>query len=459
MSTPVPSKARRDEVINALRRGTVPARGLDLLAVGLDRIGPTIDDEIAQASAGNGVFKCIRGEWGSGKTFASRWIADRARRAGFVTSEIQISETETPLHHLQTVYRRLVERLSTGDGDTGAFRALIDGWFYVLEEDVLADGAVDEADDAALAAATETLIESRLAEVSRTNPTFAAVLRAYRRATHDGDRAVADGLVAWLGGQPNVAASVKRYAGIKGDIDHAGALSFLQGLLAVIRDSGHGGLLVIVDEVETLQRVRSDTRDKSLNALRQLIDEVDGGRFPGLYLLITGTPAFFDGPQGVQRLAPLAQRLAVDFSGDPRFDNPRAVQVRLAGFDHDRLVELGRNVRSVFVAYNPQAERVLDVVDDAYLSDLADAVAGKLGGQVGIAPRLYLKKLVGDVLDRVEQFDDFDPRRDYALTVTDGELSDVERNAQRGLTPDDIDLDVTGPSYRRHHGKADQRFQ
>ena len=148
MSTPVPSKARRDDVINALRRGTVPARGLDLLAVGLDRIGPTIDEEIAQAAAGNGVFKCIRGEWGSGKTFASRWIADRARRAGFVTSEIQISETETPLHHLQTVYRRLVERLSTGDGDTGAFRALIDGWFYVLEEDVLADGTVDEADGA-----------------------------------------------------------------------------------------------------------------------------------------------------------------------------------------------------------------------------------------------------------------------------------------------------------------------
>jgi hypothetical protein len=48
---------------------------------------------------------------------------------------------------------------------------------------------------------------------------------------------------------------------------------------------------------ETLQRVRSDVRDKSLNALRQLIDEVDSGRFPGLYLLITGTPAFFDGSQ------------------------------------------------------------------------------------------------------------------------------------------------------------------
>ena len=444
MSTPVPSTARRAEVIDALRRGTVPARGLDLLAVGLDRIGPTIDEEVARAASGGGVFKCLRGEWGSGKTFAARWIADRARRAGFVTSEIQISETETPLHHLQTVYRRLVERLAVGDGDAGAFRSLIDGWFFVLEEDALADGSIDEHDEAALAEATDRLVEARLAEVSRTNSTFATVLRAYRRAMHDGDLATAEGLVAWLGGQPNVAAAVKRYAGIKGEIDHAGALSFLQGLLTVIRDSGHGGLLVVLDEVETLQRVRSDTRDKSLNALRQLIDEVDGGRFPGLYLLVTGTPAFFDGPQGVQRLAPLAQRLATDFSGDPRFDNPRAVQVRLAGFDHDRLVELGGNVRRVFVSGSPAAERVERLVDDTYLSDLADAVAGRLGGQVGIAPRLYLKKLVGDVLDRVELFDVFDPRRDYQLTVGDHELSEVERNAERGRTPDDIELDIGG---------------
>ena len=444
MSTPAPSAARRAEVIDALRRGTVPARGLDLLAVGLDRIGPTIDEEVARAASGGGVFKCLRGEWGSGKTFAARWIADRARRAGFVTSEIQISETETPLHHLQTVYRRLVERLAVGDGDAGAFRSLIDGWFFVLEEVALADGSIDEHDEAALAEATDRLVEARLAEVSRTNSTFATVLRAYRRAMHDGDLATAEGLVAWLGGQPNVAAAVKRYAGIKGEIDHAGALSFLQGLLTVIRDSGHGGLLVVLDEVETLQRVRSDTRDKSLNALRQLIDEVDGGRFPGLYLLVTGTPAFFDGPQGVQRLAPLAQRLATDFSGDPRFDNPRAVQVRLAGFDHDRLVELGGNVRRVFVSGSPAAERVERLVDDTYLSDLADAVAGRLGGHVGIAPRLYLKKLVGDVLDRVELFDDFDPRRDYQLTVGDHELSEVERNAERGRTPDDIELDLGG---------------
>ena len=38
---------------------------------------------------------------------------------------------------------------------------------------------------------------------------------------------------------------------------------------------------------------------------------------------------------------------------------------------------------------------------------------GRARRKVGIAPRVFLKKLVADVLDRVDQFADFDPRRHY----------------------------------------------
>jgi mRNA-degrading endonuclease toxin of MazEF toxin-antitoxin module len=210
----------------------------------------------------------------------------------------------------------------------------------------------------------------------------------------------------------------------------------------VLRDSGHPGLLVVLDEVETLQRVRGDVREKGLNAIRQLIDEVDAGRFPGLYLLITGTPAFFDGPQGIQRLPPLAQRLHVDFATEARFDNPRAVQIRLPGFTPERLEEVGRKVRDLYAEHAPAAARIHAAVDDAYVAALAGAVTGNLGGRVGVAPRVFLKKLVSDVLDRVDQFADFDPRRHYALTIDDAELTAVERRARGAATPDDIALDL-----------------
>jgi hypothetical protein len=323
-----------------------------------------------------------------------------------------------------------------------AFRPILDSWLFTLESDAIAaDPSLGFADEASMTAAVDALLERRLASVSSRTPVFAQALRGYRRAVVAGDGATAEGLAAWMGGQPQVAASAKRAAGIRGELDHFGAMGFLQGLLTVLRDAGHPGLVLVLDEVETLQRVRGDVRDKAFNALRQLIDEVDAGRYPGLYLLITGTPAFYDGPSGVPRLPPLAQRLATDFATDARFDNPRAVQVRLPGFDHSSLVTLGSKVRDLYAAGSAAEARVRSRVDDGYVGDLATAVAGRLGGRVGVAPRVFLKKLVADVLDRVDLYDDFDPREHYALTVNVAELTAEERVAGGGSL-DDIELDL-----------------
>lgn len=438
------SPRRRREIIDALRRGTVPQRGLDVMAVGLEPFEAALGAEIGVVADGGAVFKAVRGEYGSGKTFFARWLTETAKQQGFATAEVQISETETPLHRLETIYRRITENLSTEATGPSAFREVIDGWLRVLEEDAIAAGAQSN-NPSELTRRTEELLEQRLAAVSRTAPAFAAALRGYHEATLRGDIETADGLVAWLGGQPHVASAIRRSAGIKGDLDHFGAFGFLQGLLAVLRDSDYRGLVLVLDEVETLQRVRGDVREKALNALRQLVDEIDAGRFPGLYVLITGTPAFFDGQQGIQRLPPLAQRISADFSGDARFDNPRAPQIRLAGFTQDSLQELGTRVREIYATGAEASDRISSLIDDAYVAELANAVAGKLGSKAGIAPRVYLRKLI-DVMDRVDQFPDFHPRRDYTLTVSAEELTAVEReaahlgNLKAAASVDDIDL-------------------
>lgn len=436
------TRRRRNDVIGALRRGTVPQAGLDILAVGLDRFTPTLDDEIKTVAARGAQFKAVRGEYGSGKTFFTRHLAERALSRNFAVAEVQISETETPLHRLETVYRRVIESLRTSSIGPSAFRSILDSWLYTLRSDAIsANPELETATEAEVSRAVEELLELRLQRVSSRTPIFSQALRGYRRAMADGDIAIADGLAAWMGGQPQVAAAAKRAAGIRGDLDHRLAMGFLEGLLTVLDDAGHPGLVLVLDEVETLQRVRTDVRDKALNALRQLIDEVDSGRFPGLYLVMTGTTAFYEGPSGVSRLAPLQQRLSTDFTTDPRFDNPRAIQIRLPGFDHDSLVELGIKVRDIYAV--GASDRVTTVVDDAYINELATAISGQFGGQVGVAPRIFLKKLVADVLDRVDQFSDFDPRKDYALTVSSEDLTLEEREALPGaIDMDDIDLDL-----------------
>lgn len=434
-----PSLLLRRDVVEALRRGTVPRRGLDLFAVGTDRLAPSLKEELDRCAAGGAVFKALRGEFGCGKSFTARWYQQQALAAGYAVAEVQISENDTPLHRLETVYRRATESLRTAEWDTGAFRAIISQWLMGLEEEV-SKRLSDPDDIQALAKGVGELMEARLSEVSAVQPQYAAVLRAYHAAQLSEDYATAEGLIAWLMGQPNVGAEVKRRAGIKGEVDHTGALGFLRGLLEVLHQSGRPGLMLVLDEVETIQRVRSDSRDRSLEALRKLIDDLYGGRFGGLYVLITGTPAFFDGPNGVRRLPPLAQRLHVDFTGDPRWDNPRDVQVRLHPFDQARLVEVGRRVRELYPTQEPQ--RIRERVSDDVLDALARAVAGKLGGKVGVAPRIFLRKLVAGILDRVDLYADFDPRAHFELRLDDQELTLEEQAAAAGKSPDDIEIEL-----------------
>lgn len=434
------SPLKRREIIEALRIGAVPRRGLELFATGLERFEEAIDEELEAVAAGRGRFKAVRGDYGAGKTFFSRWLEHRARERGFATTLVQISETETPLYKLQTVYRRAIEGLQTQEWSEGAFGSLIDRWLFSLEEEVLESGAARPDELEAFGQAVGELMERRLADLSRTQRQYAAVLRACYAARLRGDHAAEQGLISWLMGQPNVAASIKREADISGELDSDGAAGFLRGLLEVLRQTGRKGLVLVLDEVETIQRVRSDSREKSLNALRQLIDDVHGGRYPGLYVVITGTPAFFDGPQGIRRSKPLADRLQTDFSGDPRFYNPRAPQIWLTAFDRQRLIAVGRRVRDLYVSKVP--ERIAAHASDAMIEAIARAIVGQLGDKVGIAPRLFLRRLI-DVLDRIEAHADFDPAKDYDLVLKASEMS-AEEAAAAGIARgvDDIELDL-----------------
>src|SRR5271167_3747511 len=188
------SYERRREIIAALRKGTVPQRGLDFLAVGLRPFEPVISSELGDVAQGGAMFKAVRGDYGCGKTFFGRWVQEYAKKKGFAVSEVQISETETPLHRLETVYRRLMERLSTADQDQGAFRSIVDAWFFALEEDLLQTNGGEQLNEADLLERTNELMEKRLVSITKMAPTFAATLRAYRSAIAEGNLPEAEAL-------------------------------------------------------------------------------------------------------------------------------------------------------------------------------------------------------------------------------------------------------------------------
>ena len=103
---------------------------------------------------------------------------------------------------------------------------------------------------------------------------------------------------------------------------------------------------------------------------------------------------------------------------------------------------MGEKIRDIYRQHSQSSERVSSYCDDGYVQQLAEAVTGKLGGKVGIAPRIFLKKLVADILDRIDQFPEFNPREHYSLTVNEQELTPVERHAAGASDVDEIELDL-----------------
>lgn len=416
------------EIVSALRSGVVPRRGLKYFATGLEPLTKVVLEELDFVAQGKGLSKWIRGEYGAGKTFAARYLCAEARARGFATAEVQVSNTDTPLYRLETVYRRLVEQIETDADGPNAFQAIVDGWLYQLGEEVKRVKGISE-DDPSFADATEERLEDKLADLSRRNPAFAQALRGYHRAFHDGDYAVAQGLLGWLAGQPYTDRSVKGRVGIRGEVDGQAALTFLSGILALLRQSGYAGLVLVLDEVETIQRMKSDVRHNALEALRKLTDMLAGEQQAGLYLLVTGTRDFFEGYKGLKNLSALYDRVNVNFGDDPQFDNLRATQVRLQGFDDTRLFRVGQRIRDIYPT--KEKERVRAVVTDTFLRSLVEQLTAGFGGKVAIVPRRFLRELT-DVLDRVDQYPSFDPFTHYKLKIDEASLSDEELAAVRG---------------------------
>ena len=107
----------------------------------------------------------------------------------------------------------------------------------------------------------------------------------------------------------------------------------------------------------------------------------------------------------------------------------------------ERMLAVGKKVRALYPADHP--ERIQAKATDEVLLAVARKVAGQLGQKTGLAPRLFLKKLVDRLLDRVDQFEDFDPEEHLDLTISVAEMT-PEEAAAAGIakTPDDIALDL-----------------
>lgn len=424
-----------EHIFESLRKGLVPVRSIDTFAVGIDRPRNELHRQLDLARSGEGSIKFLRGGYGCGKTFMARLAALDAQARGFATSFVVVSDNDLKLHRFDEVYRKVLAELSTASCPRGALGDILDRWIGRIEDSLIAAGQDENASD--FDDRVRSRLDADLAALTggQAPQDLVRVVQTIFDLKQSGQLAQAGALISWLSGSDNVAASALRAAGVRGSIGGSEALQYLRGVLEIVKASGYNGLVIVIDEAETILRMRKDSRHKSLNGIRQLADAAGG--YPGLLWLFTGTPEFFDTPRGVAGLAPLHDRIR--FLRQGGFASLRQAQLELLPFDAERLRGVAVKLRALF----PTSDRGrLDrLVSMGFIDRLVAEVTTGFKGDVGVVPRQFLREFV-NVLDLVDQEPTYVPDDVYEFTVPDG-LS-PEEQAALGQQPPAVDPDDDG---------------
>ena len=106
-------------IIEHLRRGSVPVDQVTYFTVGRERWLSIIEDDLTNyIAAGGAKVRFLNGDYGDGKTHFLSVIQHMVQQAGFAVSFVVLTR-EVPMHKFELVYREIVSRLSTAAGDNG----------------------------------------------------------------------------------------------------------------------------------------------------------------------------------------------------------------------------------------------------------------------------------------------------------------------------------------------------
>ncbi|MCB1177400.1 MAG: BREX system ATP-binding protein BrxD [Leptospiraceae bacterium] len=408
-------------IIESLRKGIVPEEGHKAFAVGIDPVLNEIQRNLDSVSTypKKGNIKFLRGNYGCGKTFISKYALSIARDQGFVTSFVVISPNDTQFHNFQVVYHKICQNFKTNSfSSVGVLSDALDRWFADIEDQLIEQENLDY-DDPKFDDFVVQRLESELNELLKdeVSQDFLSVVRAYFLSKQSGDIQGSGQLLSWLSGSPNIRSDAKKKAGIKGEIDSKTALIYLKGILTIFDKAGYKGLVIVLDEMETILRERRDVREKSMTGLRQITDAVEN--FKGSLWLFTGTEDFFDSPKGVKGLQPLHDRIGFKKIGE--FVNLKQPQLELKPLKKDRLLEISMRLRDIYPSENKS--HFNSKVNDELLNKYVNMVSKGLQEITGSVPRVFIRDLI-EIFDVVVQNEDIDLEKE--LKIPEDEVNSNE---------------------------------
>lgn len=356
------------QIIESLRRGLPPQRGVKEYAVGHDKLMAGVKNFHFSSMEGQGIIRFLSGSWGAGKTHFFRLMREMAFDEGFLVSGVELNVNEAPLNKFEKVFYSILRNVNTPTyfREYGQPQAAPFG--IVLQEALIYLSMGKHSIDEPIAYEHYQAAREKLMACNAIDIDFRKIIDQYWKtflpdapdpATIEQMR---NELLQWFSGEGSVANCRKRFD-VNKLVTKESAKLMLQSLSAFVKLAGYRGLVILFDEAEMSYSImRKSALKDAHNNLLHLINNIEN--LPGLFLLYATTPDFYTDPKhGIVIYGALQTRI-----GKPEDREPKALDVvwnlDAVPFDVPQYQEVARKIRNLYIQTYPPADGVVPNEED-----------------------------------------------------------------------------------------------
>jgi len=101
------------QVVESLRKGIPPQRGVDLYSVGNEKLIDGIKKYHLSGIGDRGIIRFVSGSWGAGKTHFFRLLREVAFQHDCLVSNVELDLNSAALNKFERVFYAIVSRIQT----------------------------------------------------------------------------------------------------------------------------------------------------------------------------------------------------------------------------------------------------------------------------------------------------------------------------------------------------------
>ncbi|MGD9210216.1 MAG: DUF2791 family P-loop domain-containing protein [Desulfobacteraceae bacterium] len=377
-------------IIEELRKGSVPADYVPFFTVGRDRWLTFIQDDLESYIAEGGAkVRFLSGDYGDGKTHFMSVIRHMALQSDFAVSFVVLTR-EIPIHKFEAVYQAICRQLR-GRFSGAGIRDLLTWWLddLVQKKTVTMEQLADLAETLRNLPDMNVNFANALAALAYNR--FVPLEEGEQQEQRDTGREV---ILHWFEAGKVTKRELKPF-GIFEVVNKTNSKQMLNSLNAFLRFTGHKGLILLLDELETVIAQSASVRNAAYENVRLLIDNSEQAQYFHIFFAII--PDVLLSEKGFKSYDALWSR--VRSIGQKTRLNYRGVLIDLhrTPLTTKELLELGRCLRRIHeISYRWDAAAT---VPDKLITDIC-----KNQDKMGLLSevRLFVKQIIR-LLDMAEQ--------------------------------------------------------